>query len=231
MGDDSDRLEDLAAGASQGVATTARLLLMAVACVSAVIAACGCGERLRVGSNRVAASARISSQATKSNGTRARGPASSGNYLESDRDKDNDDRERPLPQIERFDTLAPRDYGREALGAEREAIATKVRRYYAAVAAGDGNGACALLGLRLARGLAEGQGDKTCATALMRALAGQRAQLVADKVATMTIVDVRVEGNAGIVTVGFKAAPSGRIQVARERGAWKVNALLDTEST
>jgi hypothetical protein len=40
---------------------------------------------------------------------------------------------------------------------------------------------------------------------------------------------VRVKGSRGLALLGFRATPERQIPLRRERGAWKVEALLDRE--
>jgi hypothetical protein len=157
---------------------------------------------------------------------------SAGSYLKSDGDRDNDDRSSPIETVEKSDTLIPWTYGKEAGRADKRAITAFVKRYYAAAAAGDGARACSLLYSTLAAGLGEGQDQplpsRTCAAVVSLLFEQQRQRLAADDVATMTVVDVRIEGDDGIATLGFRTMPVGQFRVKRERGAWKVDALLDT---
>jgi hypothetical protein len=157
--------------------------------------------------------------------------------LISDGDRDNDDREHPIKGFEKTDTLAPLSYGKEADSTERRDVTSVVKRYYAAAAADNGIQACSLLAPTLAQGLGESEGQtahgtaNNCPATVSLLFKQQHQQLAADEVATMTVIDVRVSGDVGVATVGFRAALSGRIHVKREDGAWKVNALLDTGSS
>src|SRR5215813_5112326 len=59
-------------------------------------------------------------------------------YLSGDDDSDGD------TTNNNFDDKSVRDYGHSAINAEKQAITTIVEKYYSAVAAGDGAGACSL---------------------------------------------------------------------------------------
>lgn len=150
-------------------------------------------------------------------------------YLHSDTDTDEDDgqprRSKPDPTDVLFST-----YGHKAHGHERRAIATLVKRYYAAASTGDAALACSLLAINLAEGLSSEPAPSTasCPKAIALVLAQQHAQLAADEVATMVVYDIRVNGDTGLAGVGFKTEPVGRVAVKREHGTWRMNALIDT---
>jgi hypothetical protein len=167
----------------------------------------------------------------------------SGSYLSSDGDSDNDDRADPSQSFEKTDTLATSTFGREMSATERPAVVALIKRYYAAAAADDGALACPLLDPTLATGLGErqsqgqGQGHAAqshgggCAAAVSALFNQQHTQLMADEVATMSVIDVHVQGNEGIVTVAFRNALSGRIPIRRQGRAWKLGGLFDIGTT
>jgi ketosteroid isomerase-like protein len=191
--------------------------------LGAAFSACGSGERAKSVASADKRDPNVRSSAVSS-------AARHAGYLSSDKDKDNDDGVPSNRKSEKTDTLVPRLYGREANAADKLAVTAVVKHYYAAAAKGDGATACSLLDRTLATGLGESRGDRVaCADVIASYFKDQHEQLAADEVSTMTVLDVRVDGNEGIATVAFRNAPSGRILVRREEDAWKVNALLDTE--
>ncbi len=204
-------------------------LTAALLCVSAL--ACG-GTNKNVGSASL-----IPSSAAASSGTYTTTPASTvppGSYLKSDEDNDGDDGNQ-VGSPDRTDILFAT--GKEADQADKRAVTALIKHYYAAAAVGDGAEACPLLYSTLARGLAEGQGQSgqsggnACAVALSSLFEQQRQQLEADQVATMVVPDVRLTGNIGTATVGFRTVPVGHFFVKREKGVWKIDALFQTGMT
>jgi hypothetical protein len=160
-----------------------------------------------------------------------------GGYLHEDGDKDIDDNGvRPPARLD-DDRVLLDQYGGEASDADRQAVTAVVKGYYAAAAAGEATKACSLLYSSLAAGLAApGQGsgqarsaDEACAAGVAPLYEQQHAHLVADDVSTMAVSAVRVKGDLGLAVIGFRTQPQGEILVERERGAWKVDALFDSE--
>jgi hypothetical protein len=155
-----------------------------------------------------------------------------GSYLKSDGDQDKDDGN-PVDAAEHTDTLVD-VYGRPVDQLDKRAVTILIKRYYAAAVARDDTEACLLLASTLATGLAEGQGQgaggdgKTCASVVAPLFEQQHAQLAEDDVATMVVIAVRVKGDIAMATLGFRTMPVGKIFVKRERGTWKMDALLDT---
>jgi hypothetical protein len=154
--------------------------------------------------------------------------------LRSDEDADNDDERYPHKGVETTDTLIPYAFGKEASPTDRPVIAALVKRYYVAAATGNGNVACQLLDPTLADGLGEGQstqGGSGGCTVRFSALFTQQHRLWQEKnVSTMTVIDVRLAGDSGVATVGFRTVATRRIFVKRNKETWKINALFDTGS-
>jgi hypothetical protein len=124
-------------------------------------------------------------------------------------------------------------YGFAASGAERQAITTLVKHYYAAGAAADGAKACTLLMPFVAESVAENYGHtpalrgKTCAV-VMSKLFAQHGKTLAGENATLKFVAVRVEGTKALVVLSFSTLPEVRQIAARKDGAsWKILQLLD----
>jgi hypothetical protein len=186
--------------------------------------ACGSGGHSGSPSRPASSSATPEGVSTPASG----GPA--GSYLKVDGDKDNDDSDHPISRLD-DDGVLLNQYGGKASRADRQAVAAVLEGYYAAAAAEEGAKACALLDPSLAEGLAvaprPGAG-KTCAAGVSALYKQQHAQLAADA-ASMVVTEVRVKGDLGLAVLGFRAKPEGEILVERERGAWKVDALFDSQ--
>jgi hypothetical protein len=210
------------------------LALLATALLAIGVAACG-GTGKGAGST-----SQLSSNAAGTGGARtktASNAARAGNYLKSDGDTDIDDTNHQIEAPESDDTLFLAAYGKKAGQAEKRAVAVVLERYYAAAAADDGAKACPLLYSSLATALVEDQGQsprsssKTCAAVLSKLFTQQHARLAAENTATMVVIDVRVKSNYGLAVLGFKAAPVSQMILARERGAWKIDGLFDSQLT
>jgi hypothetical protein len=149
--------------------------------------------------------------------------------LPTDSDEDNDN-----PGGSRYDAddSPVLRFGQAANHAEERAIASLVRRYYAAGAAGDGASACSLLYPLLAESVAEeyaqslGLRGKTCAQVLSKLFKRRHRELAGD-VAALALTVVRVGGDRGLALVRFGATRERRVLLRRERGAWKMDVLLD----
>jgi hypothetical protein len=123
-------------------------------------------------------------------------------------------------------------YGHAAGAAKKRAIAAAVKRYYMAAAAGDGATACSMLVSSIARAAPEDYGQapgpaylrgaKTCAAVMSLLFKHDHSQLTG----MIAVTGVRVEGNQARALLGSTTMPAGYISVERERGAWKIDALL-----
>lgn len=154
---------------------------------------------------------------------------SSGGYLKYDGDKDSDDlahnSERSVNDEKGFLAI----YGGEANQTDARTIASVVKGYYAALAAGDGAKACTLLDHSLATDLDENaarSGGGSCATYLHGLPEEQQRQLKEEEVSTMVVFGVHVKGGQGVALLGFRHAAEGEILVEREGRAWKIGAVL-----
>lgn len=122
-------------------------------------------------------------------------------------------------------------FGNEAGVAEKQAVTATVKRYYAAVAAGDGASACALLSPGLSKSIIQSLGHsavlrgKGCAGILALLFKHGSAQSGAS-LADIEVTGVRIKGDRGFALLHSKTMPSGEISVDRENGAWKVGALI-----
>jgi len=160
-----------------------------------------------------------------------------GGYLRGDGDVDDG------PDHRDEDNYSLRHYGHAAGTAQRRAIAALVRRYYTAGAAGNGAAACALIysGLAGSPGLGEAAEavypvapsvpplrGQSCARIMSLLFAEDHRRLAADR-ASVVVTGVRVKGGRGWVLLGFRTTPERLFPLRRERGAWKLEALLDRE--
>ncbi len=159
--------------------------------------------------------------------------ATSGRYSEQDGDYDFDDASgyHGSPANDDLSLLAT--YGHRATPAETRTVTTLLRRYYAASAAADGATACSLLSTNLANGLASATSQPvrgagtTCAGPMSLLLERQHARFAAKDVPTMTVIGVYAKGDIGLAVLGFRTTPQGELILAREGGAWKIDALFD----
>lgn len=145
-------------------------------------------------------------------------------------DEDND--ANPSADYYDSDDRPTRSYGHSVGPAERHAIATLVRRYYAAAAAGDGATACGLTYYLLAESIPEDygrppgplylRGASTCAAVLSLVFKHFRAQLATPPAVT----DVRVSDRRAAALLGWTSLPAGSIELRREGRVWKIDQLL-----
>jgi hypothetical protein len=139
----------------------------------------------------------------------------------------------PAPRHERYPhgDRSIQEYGAKAPSSDTAAIAGIVKRYYAAVAAGDGSRACALMSTEISRTIVatfanspalRGKGCSSIVQALYKIPAG-RARAAFAKV---QVTSVRVKGDRAFALLRSPSSPSGEMPMLREGGAWKVNALM-----
>jgi hypothetical protein len=135
------------------------------------------------------------------------------------------------------DDRSVRDVGHAANAADRAAITRLLRRYYAAAGAGDGEAACSMIVRSIARTIPEAFGrppapyarGTTCAPVVTQLFEHYRRQLAAHA-APLAVSDVRVDGHGrGVAVLAFRGLPGRQIDVARDRGAWRVKGLFDEE--
>jgi hypothetical protein len=170
---------------------------------------------------------RTGSASVSSSSAAATTPAQS--HLPTDSDNDNDN-----PGNSRYDSDdSPVLYfGHAASAMDGRAIAGLVKRYYAAGAAGDGATACSLIYSLLAESVAEEYAQspalrgKTCVK-VMSKLFKQRHRELAGDIAGLKLTRVRVGGDRGLALLRFGSTRERRVLVRRERGAWKMDVLLD----
>jgi hypothetical protein len=135
------------------------------------------------------------------------------------------------------DDKSVRAFGQAANASDRRAIATLIRSYYTAAAAADGAKACSLIYSSLAKTLPEDlagagpaylHGTKTCPKIMSKLFAQNHRQFVAYD-AKLQIAGVRLKGDSGLVVLGFKSLPGRQIELQRDRGKWKIYAVVDRE--
>lgn len=125
-------------------------------------------------------------------------------------------------------------FGHAAVGSERQALITLVKRYYAAAVAEDGAAVCSLLAPFIAESVAEKIGHSpalrgtTCAVVMSKLLKLQHRALVG-KSATLKQASVRILGNRALTAVSFSAPIVEVRQLAERRiaGGWRLLFLLD----
>jgi hypothetical protein len=128
------------------------------------------------------------------------------------------------------DDDAIEDFGKAADAAEEKAVASLVKRYYAAAAEGDGNKGCTMLFSLLAESVVPDFGEppgppalrgKTCGAVLSKIFKQRHRQFVADS-AMLRVVGVRIMGKQGYALLKTAAFPRGSILLRRERTVWKL---------
>lgn len=127
-------------------------------------------------------------------------------------------------------------YGHPASAADKRAVTALVKRYYTAAAAGNGARACSLIYSLFAEDIPEVYGEppgppalrgSTCATVMSKLFRQNHHQLMVD-LAELKVTDVRVKRRHALALLGFKTTPPRDIRVHRERGAWKIDEVLDS---
>jgi hypothetical protein len=132
------------------------------------------------------------------------------------------------------DAVTLRGYGHDAPPSDRSTIVALVRRYFAAAAAEDGAGGCALIESSLARAVPLDYGrlgppymrGKTCAAVLTLLFRHEHAGL-ALKARQLRVTGVRLEDREGFALLSFGRMPERQISVVRDGGTWRVSTLLD----
>ncbi len=145
------------------------------------------------------------------------------------------DSDGPTPESYDFpdrDDRATFAYGHTASAAEARAIASVVRAYYAAAAAGNGAAGCKVLLAGFAGSLAEAyaevsgppylRGARTCAAVMSALFRHFRPELEE----AITVVEVRVADGRAQVIVGSRRMRASSISLVRSDGAWRVNEII-----
>lgn len=154
-------------------------------------------------------------------------------YAKADRDRDND------IGVTADDTNNDEalNYGHAASPAEKRAVTTLIKRYYAAALASDGAKACSMIYVTIAESVPEDQGEgsagpsyqsqgKTCPQVMALMFMHFHSQL-AGQVPILKVSRVRVRKHRGLAVLSFGAMPERQIALLLERGIWKLAWLLD----
>jgi hypothetical protein len=155
-------------------------------------------------------------------------------YAAIDRDGDND--VEVTDDDSSHNGLVP--HGRSASEPYKRAIATLLRRYYAAALASDGSRGCSLLYSPFAESVPSTYGSgpaglpyahgSTCKAVLTNLFKHFHARLAAEA-PRLSIRRVLLDEHHGVAVLGFGALPERQIPVVREGRAWRVVALIDQE--
>jgi hypothetical protein len=122
-------------------------------------------------------------------------------------------------------------YGSAAGSSDKAAVTAAVKAYYAAIAAGDGVKACALLDSTFQQSLSRSLGrspllrSKGCA-GIIQLLFQHRPGQPGRVSAAVTVTGVRLNGDHGFALITTHSIPAGEISVGREHGSWKVGSLI-----
>lgn len=153
----------------------------------------------------------------------------------ADRDKDND----ISTPINDADNNGARNFGHAASAAERRAITTLIKRYYATALAGDGARGCSMIYSTIAESAPEDDsrepgtpaymhGAQTCAAVLTALFKHYHAQLAAE-VPRLEVTRVRLKEHHGFALLSFGTLPEREISVLREGRVWKLSQIYDVE--
>jgi hypothetical protein len=154
------------------------------------------------------------------------------NTADSDADFDNDVKDNAGKGYHDGDDGAVLGFGHAANASDRRAIASVVKRYYAAAATGDGGTACKLSFSLLAESLVEDyahtpgplylRGLKTCPQILTKLFSHIHAQLTEP----VAVTGVRVSGRRAYAILGWRSIPAGKTELRSENGVWKIDRVL-----
>jgi hypothetical protein len=123
------------------------------------------------------------------------------------------------------------DYGHAASPADSNAIATLVKRFYAATNAADGTAICSLVYDVVVEGVPEdyeqspGSKGATCAEVMTKVFARRRSQ-TARELGKLRVTRVRVEGTKGLVMIYTGTHPDQYFLVHRQGPAWKMQTMF-----
>ena len=127
-----------------------------------------------------------------------------------------------------------RSYGTKADAASETAIATAVKDFYAAKAAGDGAKACALLARATREAMIDtlaqsGRREGKGCPAILAALLADQDPRYRERLAGVEVTGARIQEDRGLALIDIEAVPEEVIPVRREDGSWKVAALAGSE--
>jgi len=140
------------------------------------------------------------------------------------------------PTVQQARAYSILNYGREASATELRAVAALLERYYTVAANDDGAAACPMLVPSVANSLAEDFGDtvdlpflrggKTCKAILTKMFAHRHALLAVEH-AGFDLYSLRVHRSGGYAILRFPNMTEREILVGREKGSWKLDAMVD----
>jgi hypothetical protein len=152
-------------------------------------------------------------------------------------DSDGDSAERTAFDGDDFHSM---HFGHAADGADRQAIAAIVKRYYAALAAEDAPTVCSLLLEVVAESLPEGDyrdsgkapqtpaSRETCPPAISDVLAESHRALLSES-RTLRVIGVRVRRRRASALLRFGGTSARHILLYKEEGKWKIGTLADED--
>jgi hypothetical protein len=196
---------------------------LTVVLLSVALAGCGHAGRTEGPTARDSAEAQHATTATGAAGRTSTTEADS----KTDSDEDNDN---PTSSYYDSDDNVVLSYGHAANTTDMRAIATVIKRYYAAAAAGDGREGCSLLYSILIETAPEDLSQtpkegETCLEAMSSFFKRDHRQFKADTVG-IGVTRARVKGDSGLALVRL-GSRERRVLVHRENGVWKLGTLLD----
>jgi hypothetical protein len=151
-----------------------------------------------------------------------------------DNDADFDNDYKPSPGYYDPDDGAVRNWGHAAPPALDKTLTGIVQRYFAAAAAGNGKGACALITPVFVHAIPEDYGQapgpvylrgKTCAAVMTKLFKHAHRELAGGTVVT----GVRVGGGEALVLIGSPTMIARYVALRRSHGSWRVNGLLGAQ--
>jgi hypothetical protein len=125
------------------------------------------------------------------------------------------------------------DFGKAASPGDTRAIATLVKRFYAATSAANGSAICSLIYNVVAESIVEDYENspeakgRTCAEIMGKVFAKQHHQIARDR-SKLRVTRVRVEGDKGIVIVYLGKHPEPYFLVHRQGAEWKMQRMFIT---
>jgi hypothetical protein len=152
--------------------------------------------------------------------------------IEITKDDDDDSDKRPHEADNESEV-----FGHPADATDTRLVTELIKRYYTAAAHENGASACRLLYSVFAEAIPETYGSSTgppglrgdsCAVVMTKLFKQQHRQLSGG--ATVKVATVRVDMNRAVALFGFDGRRATHYRLAhRERGAWKLEMLLDVE--
>jgi hypothetical protein len=227
-----------------GYRAVARRGVAALGALVLALGLCACGGGVSATSKSspqsgTEKSARTEKTAETPSSRSVRGLLGDGDH---DNPNDLDGDEHPDGDPDSDTSLAPKTYedsddsailssGKAAPAPQERAIAALVKRYYAALAAGRGSRACALMAPTLAETLAEAygggggpaflRGAHSCTAIVSLDAAHLEHQLRG----VVAVTGVRIEGETARALLGSTTMPASYLGLLRVAGTWRIAAL------